>query len=104
MKNKAGIDPIQYKVLILPDTVESEMESGLFIPDTVKEKEQAAAVRGVLVAMGTQAFEEIEIKKPVVGERVLFSKYAGMIVMGNDKVEYRLCNDQDICAIIDRKE
>lgn len=100
MENTSKIRPVEYKVLILPETVEEKTAGGIILAATTKEKDQMAQVRGVLVAVGGDAFEDWNIK-PEVGQKVYFCKYQGTIVTGADGVEYRLTNDKDICAIIE---
>lgn len=101
--NQSGIQPVEYKVLVLPDTVEEKTESGLLIkPEIAREKEALAQVKAVLVAMGGNAFEDwADAPKP--GHRVYVAKYAGFPVDGADGRQYQLVNDKDIAAIITRE-
>lgn len=100
MKNESKIRPVEYKVLIEPEIVEEKTTGGIILTPTTKDREQMAQVRGLLIAIGGNAFEDWE-NKPKIGDKVYFGKYAGYIVKGNDGKEYRLCNDKDICAIIE---
>jgi co-chaperonin GroES (HSP10) len=75
------------------------MKSGLWLPDTARAKEQMAQTVGYLVAKGGDAFEDWK-EAPEIGDQVYFAKYAGYVVKGKDGIEYRLCNDKDIAAII----
>jgi len=105
MENKSGIQPIEYKVLVLPDTLSDETVGGIIRPDRVKEIEQAAAVRGYLIAYGGKAFEDFGEPKPKAGDRVQFAKYSGVHqVPGADGKTYIICNDKDIAAIITQEE
>lgn len=99
-KNSHKIKPVEYKVLIEPDNIEEKTAGGIILASVVKEKEQMAQVKGVLIDIGGNAFEEWN-EKPKIGDKVYFGKYAGYIIKGNDGKEYRLCNDKDICAIIE---
>jgi chaperonin GroES len=101
MENRSGIKPLEFKVVILPETVEAKTAGGLFMPETVREKEQMAAVRGTLVAMSPHAFEEFDKAKPSVGDRVLIAKYGGQVFQGLDGETYRILNDKDILAILE---
>ena len=94
----SGIYPLEYKVLVLPDQQPEKTKGGIYITDTIREKEEMAEIEGDLVAVGPLAFEEWKTK-PVVGARVHFAKYAGVYVKGNDEKNYRLINDKDILAI-----
>ena len=105
MKNKSGIQPIEYKVLVLPDILSDATVGGIIRPDRVKEIEQAAAVRGWLVAAGGKAFEDFGFPTPVIGDRIQYAKYSGVHeVPGADGKPYILCNDKDIAAIIEEEE
>ncbi len=102
MVNESKISPVEYKILILPDTVEEMMASGLWVPETAREKEQLGQVVGTLVAVGGNTFSDWgDGRKPKVGDRVYFAKYAGYVIKGKDRREYRIANDKDIAAIIE---
>lgn len=98
--NKAKILPVEFKVLIEPEIVEEKTLGGIILAPITKEREQMAQVRGILIAVGGNAFEDWN-DKPKVGDKVYFGKYAGYIIKGGNGKEYRLCNDKDICAIIE---
>lgn len=98
--NKSGVLPVEFKILIEPEEVEEKTAGGIILAQVTKEKEQMAQVKGILIAIGGNAFEDWN-DKPKIGDKVYFGKYAGYIVKGNDGKEYRLANDKDICAIIE---
>jgi len=105
MLNKSGIQPIEYKVLVLPDILSDATVGGIIRPDRVKEIEQAAAVRGWLVAAGGKAFQDFGEPMPKIGDRIQYAKYSGVHeVPGADGKQYILCNDKDIAAIIEEEE
>jgi chaperonin GroES len=62
------IQPLGTRVVIQALEQESKTASGLFIPETAKEKPQT----GVVVAVGDD--ESVRLK---VNDRVLFAKYSG---------------------------
>lgn len=102
-KNSSGIYPTEYKVLIKPKTVEEKTKGGIIIPDESKDREQFAQMEGELVAVSPLAFSYDDWKvgdKPKAGDRVLFAKFSGAKVKGNDGVEYRLTNDRDVAAVL----
>ena len=102
--NKSGIQPIEYKVVILPDDTEQKTTGGIIMPDQLHEQHEWAQVKGTLVAMGSLAFtnrmEEPLPDKPSVGAQVYFAKYQGILVPGKDGKDYRLCNDKDVAAVV----
>jgi chaperonin GroES len=103
-ENLSGIQPSEFKVLILQDKVEQKSAGGIIIPDEAHERDQYAAMTGVIIAVSPLAFTYEHwpegARKPSVGDHVVFAKYAGATVKGRDGVEYRLVNDRDICAVM----
>ncbi|MBZ4642967.1 MAG: chaperonin GroES [Deferribacteres bacterium] len=94
----ANIKPLQDRVLVKRIEAEEKTASGIIIPDTAKEKPQEGEViavgPGKVLDNGTKV--ELTVK---VGDRVLFSKYAGTDVK-IDGVEYLIMREDDILGII----
>lgn len=87
------IKPLADRVLIEPKEAEVKTASGIFIPDTAKEKPQ----QGKVVAVGPGKKDEpMEVK---VGDEVLYGKYAGTEVTVDDK-KYLIVKQSDILAIL----
>ncbi len=103
--NPTGIRPIEYKVLVRVDELEDKSAGGIFIPEQHLEREQIAHDRGTLVDASEMAFSDWQGRKPEIGNKVIFNKYAGSIIMHETKerkrIRYRLCNDKDIVAILE---
>ncbi|WP_299477016.1 hypothetical protein [uncultured Paracoccus sp.] len=98
--NLSGIDPLEYKVLVLPEKVEEKTKGGILLPDEVKERDQHAAMCGKLVAMSPLAFSyEENAPKPDVGDTLIFARYAGVIIKGADGLDYRIMNDKDVVGV-----
>jgi co-chaperonin GroES (HSP10) len=105
--NTSGISPVEYKILILPEQAEETDETlkrakaaGLVLVDKTTEREKMAQVKGRLVAVGGNAFEDWAGQVPQIGDVVYFAKYAGFVIKGDDGQEFRLCNDKDVSAIV----
>lgn len=105
--NTSGLQPVEYKILILPEAAEETDEvlrrakaAGLALVDKTTDREKMAQVKGRLVAVGGNAFEDWAGQVPQPGDVVWFAKYAGFHIKGDDGAEYRLCNDKDIAAIV----
>lgn len=101
--NPSGIHPLDLRVLVLPDAAEAVTTGGIILPETEVEKKKFAQCKATMIAVGENAFEEAAARsaaftKPQPGDRVLISKYGGIIVKGKDGVEYRLMNDEDVTA------
>ena len=92
-KKEMGIKPLAARVVIQPVDEESRTDSGLYIPDTAKEKPQT----GVVVAIG-EGTEETPITVKV-GEKVLFPKYTGTeIKLGNE--DYIIMDFEKVLAVL----
>ena len=105
-ESTSGINPTEFKVLILPKPVEEKTAGGIIIPVDKAEKEKYATMEGRIVAISHLAFtyatpEEWADKKPKPGDAVLYAKYAGVRHKGRDGQEYLLVNDKDIVATIE---
>lgn len=87
------IKPLADRVLIEPRAAEEKTASGLFIPDSAKEK----PLEGTVVAVGPGTDEvKMEVKK---GDNVLYGKYAGTEISVDGK-DYLIMKQNDILAII----
>ncbi len=87
------LKPLADRVVIEPKEAETKTSSGLYIPDTAKEKPQ----QGTIVAAGPGKKDEpMEVK---VGDVVLYGKYAGTEVTVEDK-KYLIVKQSDILAIL----
>ena len=87
------IKPLADRVLVEPKEAETKTASGLYIPDTAKEKPQ----EGKVIAAGPGKKDEpMEVK---VGDQVLYGKYAGTEVTVEGK-KYLIVKQSDILAIL----
>ena len=87
------IKPLADRVLIQPKEAETKTASGLYIPDTAKEKPS----EGKVLAVGPGKKDEpMEVK---VGDEVIYGKYFGTEVTVDD-VKYLIVKQSDILAIL----
>lgn len=93
-----NIRPLGDRVVIKRVEAEETTKSGIVLPGAAKEKPQEAEI----VAVGPGGLVNgKEVKMEVkVGERVLFSKYAGNEIK-MDGVEYTILKQDDILAVIE---
>ncbi|WP_142413188.1 co-chaperone GroES [Hathewaya massiliensis] len=93
------IRPLADRVVIKRIEAEETTKSGIVIPGASKEKPQEAEI----VAVGPGAVVDgKEIKMEVaVGDRVLFSKYAGNEIKFEGE-EYIILSQSDILAVIEK--
>ncbi|MCY4158875.1 MAG: co-chaperone GroES [Bacteroidetes bacterium] len=91
------IQPLSDRVVVQAQDAEEQTASGLYIPDTAKEKPQ----RGVVLAVGPGRVENgTKIDTTVkAGDTVLYGKYSGTEVTLDDQ-EYMIMRESDILGII----
>lgn len=98
--NPSGIEPIEYKVLVRPKQAESRTKGGIVLPEQVVEKDQHASMEGIVAAVSPLAFSYEEgAPRAKPGDTVVFQRYSGINVKGNDGADYRLMNDKDVVAV-----
>lgn len=104
--NKSGVYPLSDRVLVLPDE-EVEVKGGLIVvPEEIRQRYALSQTFGKVVEFGPTAFKyelknyDVEQKKEV-GSRVMFAKYAGIVIKGKDGKDYRLLRDDDVTAYVD---
>lgn len=98
--NKSGIEPTGGHLLVLPDKVEEKTAGGIIMPQETRDKEQQAATTGTLIMAGPGAWLDIDDGKPWAksGDRISYSRYAGVVMNGQDSEQYVLINDNDVLA------
>ena len=92
------LKPLGDRVIISVLEKEEKTKSGIFLPDTAKEKPQ----EGEVVAVGAGKVYDngqrvaLEVQ---VGDKVLFAKYAGTDV-NIDGVDHLVLSERDILAVL----
>lgn len=95
-KNTSGLKPLGRAVLMQPYGVEEKTSGGIIVPESVRVKDQLAEQRAVVVEIGPNAWPG-EPPRCRVGDKILFSKWAGHQCVGPDDGQtYRVVNDNDI--------
>ena len=93
------IRPLQDRILVKRVEGEEKTASGIIIPDSAKEKPQ----QGEVIAVGNgKMLDDGKMRKPdvKVGDRVLFSKYAGSEVK-LDGTEHLIMREDDLLGIVE---
>jgi chaperonin GroES len=93
----ASIKPLGDRVVVKPQPAEEKTASGLFIPDTAKEKPQ----KGTVIAVGPGRVENgTKIDMTVkAGDTVLYGKYSGTeIELDGDDV--LIMRETDILGVV----
>ena len=92
------IRPLNDRVLVLRVEEEQKSPGGIIIPDTAKEK----PMEGKIIAVGPGKMGDDGKREPLevkVGDRILFSKYAGTEIKIDD-VEHLFMKEEDILGVI----
>jgi chaperonin GroES len=96
--NVTEVKPLGDRVFVKVSPSEEKTSGGILLPDTAKEKPQV----GEIVAVGSGKVNENGTRIPLevkVGDKVLYSKYAGTDVkLGGE--EYVLLSEKDILAAL----
>ncbi len=93
-----NIQPLFDYVLIKPLDAEEKTASGIYLPDSAKEKPQM----GEVMAIGPGAFDEDGEVMPMVvkiGQKVLYKKWGGNEVKVGT-AEWMLIEQKDIMAVM----
>ena len=93
------LQPLGDRVVVKPSEAEEQTKSGLYIPDTAKEKPQ----KGVVVAAGEGKMSDegeriaLDVK---AGDKVIYSKYGGTEIKIEGE-EHLILRADDIYAIVE---
>jgi co-chaperonin GroES (HSP10) len=99
IKNNSGILPLGFNILVEMEPVEEKTESGIIININPK-MSRLEIVKGTLIAKGENAFSDLEKLVPQIGDKILVTKHAGKLNLGNDEKEYRIMADAEVDAIL----
>lgn len=108
--NKSNYKPFGTRVLIKvkEEPKELKSEGGIILAtetgygehgDSSWERRQLAVVVGQIVECGSKAFYDQGDDAPKEGDYVIFKKYAGVHIEGDDEQAYRSVVDMDIHTI-----
>ena len=94
------IQPLEDKILVQANDAESVTASGIFIPDTAKEKPQ----EGTVLAVGPGRIDDNGNRVPIdvaEGDVVIYSKYGGTEVKYSGE-EYLILSARDVLAKVSK--
>ena len=99
MATKNTIKPLFDNVLVKPVDAEEKTKSGIYLPETAKEKPQV----GEIMAVGDGAVDENGKKIPMVvrvGMKVMYTKWGGNEVKVENE-DWTIVDQKDILAIVE---
>jgi chaperonin GroES len=95
----ATLKPLGDRVVIKPLPREEMTKSGIYLPDTAKEKPQEGTI--IAVGPGRMTDEGKLVSMTLkVGDKVLYAKYAGTEYKQDDE-EHLICSEKDVLAILE---
>lgn len=103
---KPGIRATGFTVFVAVEPIEEKSKGGVFIPDSVREKDVMVQTRGRIASIGPVAFDFANFPEgsaPAVGDAITFAKLAGVRFKGDDGLDYRAINDRDVFGIIEEQ-
>lgn len=110
-ENKSGWIPVLDRVLVRPDIAVARSSGGVELPEELTERMQMSAVTGVIIAVGDESFEwnsdgtrPFNGYRPQPGDRVIYQKYAGEEMHGEDGVRYRVMDCKQIGGVKKRNQ
>jgi chaperonin GroES len=89
------IEPEGTMVFIKPDPPKEKTEGGIILPPVAKDRQEREGNTGVIMSIGPAAAIEFAGGEGVVGDHILFAKYAGYIVEDDEDL-YRVINHKDV--------
>ena len=92
----ANLQPLADRVLVKPIEKEERTKSGIYLPDTAKEKPQEGEVLAVGPGKITDDGKRIEMDLKV-GDVVIYAKYGGTEIKVDDE-ELMILRESDILA------
>lgn len=98
--SKTSVRPLGDKILVKRDEAASKTESGIFLPETSKDKPKTGVIEAVGTGnLNTDTGERIPLtlKK---GDRIIFTSYSGTEIK-LDGVEFLMMSEDDVLAVID---
>jgi chaperonin GroES len=94
------VRPLGDKILVKRDEAKSRTESGIYLPETAKDKPRQGKVMATgtgILKKDTGDYMPFTVKK---GDTVLFTSYSGTEVKIDDQ-EYLIMTEADILGIVD---
>jgi len=98
--SKTAVRPLGDKILVRRDEAQTKTDTGIFLPETGKERPKTGTVEAVgtgALNTDTGARIPLTVKK---GDRVIFTSYAGTEIKleGDDLL---IMGEEDVLAVID---
>ena len=95
-----NLKPLADRVVVEHVEQSEKTNTGLFLPDTAKEKPQEGIVRAAGPGRMTDDLKTVPMNVKV-GDRIIYSKYSGSEIKLDGK-EYLIISEKDVLAVVDK--
>lgn len=95
-----NLKPLADRIVVEHVEQSEKTNTGIFLPDTAKEKPQEGMVRAVGSGRVTDEGKTLPMSVKV-GDRIIYSKYSGSEIKVDGK-EYLIISEKDVLAIVDK--
>jgi chaperonin GroES len=99
-KTKTTLNPLDDRVVVLPNKAEEKTKSGIYIPEGAKEK----PLMGKVTAVGPGKLTDEGKRAPLgvkKGDIVVYGKYAGTEV-DIDGVSHMICRESELLGVVEK--
>lgn len=104
-------DVVGWRVLVMPFEAKKKSDGGVFIPETVQEKEELVITVAKVIQVGPLAYKAEHMKDKngeqhpwcKEGDVVIIGKYAGMKFKFRG-INLRILNDDEIIAVVPKED
>ena len=93
-----NLKPLGDRVVVKPSEQEEQTKSGIFLPETAKEKPQQGTIIAVGPGVRNDSGDRVAMDVEE-GNTVLYAKYAGTTIK-LDGDEYLILKESDVLAIV----
>ena len=94
---------LNWRLLIMPIRPRTVSKGGIVLPQTNQEAQKYLTYIGKIINIGSLAYTDKrisgEVNKPVIGDYVVYGRYAGQIMVYKG-VRLLIVNDDEILAIV----
>ena len=104
MTNVEELQPVEYNVVIELDRAEERTAGGIILTTEKVDRNRLEETAGTLVSLSPLAFNYDDwpesARKPQIGDRVHFARYAGILSECAENRWVRIIKDREIVAVV----
>ena len=92
------LEPLGSRVLVRRREAIKQTKGGIYVPEIVQDKESPQD--GIIISVSEDCFSDDEVPRFCDGDKVIFSKYAGIVMTDDDGQEFVILDKDDIWIIV----